>query len=110
MTKKKKISRFWAILFYIGIGYCIFMFSKRILTDILVDDNAIHTKAVIINEQNYYPHQNVHPEFSYSYQFEVRGKKYTGDSNDKELQIRDSVEVKYNKHFPSLNKPVHPKD
>jgi hypothetical protein len=107
---KKKSNRFGCFITILVISFIAFFYAKRILADILVNNNAIHTKAVIIDEQNYYPNQHVHPEFSYSYEFEVNGHKYSGNSHDKSLHIGDSVEVKYNKTFPAFNKPVHPKD
>ena len=81
------------------------------MTDFFVDDEAIHTKAVIINEENVYPNQRgINPKFSYSYQFEIAGTKYTGDSHDISLKVGDSIEVEYNKNLPFFNKSLHPRD
>jgi hypothetical protein len=108
---RKKISdKIWAVLGVFLLIYCISILSKRTLTDFLVDKNAYHTKAIIIDERNYYPNQPVKHEFSYSYQFEVDKRKYTGNSHDATLKVGDTVEVKYSKISPYFNKPVHPKE
>ena len=112
MKKKNRFSNFiWAIIAISIFGYTIYGFGFRILNNSLVDENAIHTKAVIINEENVFPNLGgINPELSYSYEFEVEGKKYRGDSHDKRKQIGDTVEIKYYKRWPSFNKPIHPKD
>jgi len=111
MKKKKSSNIFLAIFAILFFGYFLYGLSKRIFTDALVNDSAVHIKAVVIDERNYYPNQRgINPEFSYSYQFEINGHKYKGDCLDKTLHLGDSVEVKYNKTFPCFNKPVHPKD
>ncbi|MDP4268307.1 MAG: hypothetical protein Q8880_12860 [Bacteroidota bacterium] len=109
--RKNKLSdKIWIVLGVCLLIYCISVLSKRVLTDFLVDENAFHTKAIIIDERNYYPNQPVKHEFSYSYEFEVNGTKYTGDSHDLSLKVGDTVEIKYNKTFPCFNKPLHPKE
>jgi len=110
MKKKKFTDKLWLILGICALVYCIYGFSKRALTDFLVDDKAIHTKAVIIDDKNYYPNQPVNPDFSYSYQFEVDGKKYIGNAHDKSLYIGNIIEVKYYKTLPFFNKPLNPKE
>lgn len=52
----------------------------------------------------------VDPQFSYSYQFEIDGEKYTGNSHDPTPMVGDTVEVEYNKDHPGINKPLHPKE
>lgn len=110
--KKKSLSKFfWTLLGICIFMYCIFVVSRRALTDYFVDEKALQTKALIINEENVYPNQRgINSEFSYSYQFEVNGKKYKGNSHDRSLKIGDTVEVKYYSRCPYFNKPAHPKD
>ena len=109
--KRKLSDKLWIIMGICLFTYCIYVLSKRVLTDYFVDENACHTKAIIINEENVFPNQRgINPKFSYSYQFEVDKKEYTGDSHDATLKVGDKVEVKYNKVFPCFNKPVHPKE
>jgi len=54
--------------------------------------------------------QPVDPKFSYSYQFVIKDKSYTGNAHDTTLKVGDTVEVEYNKYHPSINKPLHPKE
>ena len=54
--------------------------------------------------------QPVAPKFSYSYQFVVKGEKYTGNAHNTGLKVGDTVEVEYNKDHPNINKPLHPKE
>lgn len=110
--KRKKISDyFWSLATIVVILYVTFKFGYAILNNNLVDEKAIHITAVVIDEENYYPNQHIAPyRFSYSYEFEVGGKKYKGNSHDESLMVGDSVEVKYYEHCPYFNKPVHPKE
>ncbi|RZK70502.1 MAG: hypothetical protein EOO85_20975 [Pedobacter sp.] len=73
-------------------------------------DAPQRTEAVIIDEKNFMVNQPVDPDFSYSYQFVVNGEKYTGNAHDISLKIGDTVEVEYNKDYPNINKPLHPKE
>ncbi len=45
-------------------------------------------------------------EYTYSYQFIVNGKAYTGNSHDSKLRIGDSVEIEYAKSAPSHNRTL----
>ena len=108
MNKIKNIA--WIILGFAVIGFFIYKVAKRSHTDHLLKNNAQSTKAVIIDERNYMGNQPVKPKFSYSYQFEINGEKYTGNAHDTSLKIGDTIEVEYVKDSPSLNKPLHPKE
>lgn len=83
---------------------------RRIVTDHVLKQNVQQTKAVIIDERNYMGNQPVKPEFSYSYQFVIKGQKFIGNAHDNTLNIGDSVEVIFNKNNPIFNKPLNPKD
>lgn len=100
----------WIILVFLFIGFFIYKVTKRALTDHFLKNNGLVIKAVVINEKNYNGNENVKPIFSYSYQFEINGEKYTGDTHDPTLRIGDTVEVEYVKNCPSMNKPLHPKE
>jgi len=110
MKKNKLSNKLWIILGICIFTYCIYVLSKRVLTDYFVDEEACHTKAIIINEENVFPNQRgINPEFSYSYEFEVNGTKFTGNSHDSSLKVGDTIEIKFNKTLPCFNKPLHPK-
>ena len=108
MDKVKNIA--WIILGIAIIGFFIYKVASRPVTDHVLATNAQHIKAVIIDEKNYMGNQPVKPKFSYSYQFVINGKKYTGNAHDTSLKVGDSVEVEYNKEDPSINKPLNPKE
>lgn len=108
MDKVKDIA--WIILGIAIMGFFIYKVARRCVTDHLLENNAQHIKAVIIDKRNYMGNQPVKPEFSYSYQFEINGEKYIENAHDTTLKVGDSVEVKYNKYYPSINKPINPKE
>jgi hypothetical protein len=110
-TRKNKLSdKIWVVLGICLLIYSVCILSKRAVTNFLVDKNASHAKAIIFDKRNYYPNQPVKHEFSYSYQFEIDKKKYTGDSHDTSLKVGDTIEVIYYKALPYFNKPLHPKE
>lgn len=95
------------IIVLLVIGSAIYKIAHRSITNHLVKDNAILIKAVIIDKKNFTGNDKVHPEFTYSYEFTINGKNYTGDSHDSRLKIGDSIEVQYVKDSPGFNKPLH---
>lgn len=102
--KLKNVVSFLLIL--LTFGYIFYTIGKRKLTQYLLQKNAIHTKAIIIDEKNNWGNSPVSHEGSYSYLFYVNGKTYKNDSQDSKLQIGDSIDVEYVKDWPSLNRPV----
>ncbi len=96
-----------------GIAVLLYVMSKIAInsfTDHFMGNNPQLIKAVIINNKNYMGNQPVNPKFSYSYQFTVRGELYTGNSHDTTLQVGDSVEVIYNRHYPNINRALNPQN
>ena len=108
MSKIKNIA--WIVIGIVIIGFFIYKVARRTVTDHILENNTQHTKAVIIDDRNYIGNQPVKPKFSYSYQFVINDKKYTGNSHDTALRVGDTVEVEYNKDHPSINKPLNPKE
>lgn len=100
----------WIIIPIVLVGFLIYKMAINSFTGHFLGNTPQYTKAVIINEKNFMGNQPVDPQFSYSYQFEVKGKKYTGNAHDKSLKIGDTIEVEYNKDHPGINKPLHPKE
>lgn len=107
---KKIQTLFWVLLPFAIISYLIYEIAMNSFTDHFLGSTPQHTKAVVINKKNYDPNNRVTSGFSYSYEFEVNGKEYTGNSHDESLKIGDTVEVVYNKNHPGINKPLHRKD
>ncbi len=102
--------RIWIFFGIAIVLYCIASIIKNSFTRLLIGEGGEVTKVVIINEKNYMPNQSVKARFSYSYQFVVNGNRYTGNSHDTTLMIGDSVEIEYNKNFPSFNRPLNTKN
>ncbi|WP_243347613.1 hypothetical protein [Parabacteroides sp. FAFU027] len=111
MNRNKITKIFWRILAVMILMNVIYVYGYRILNDYFVDNSADLIKAVIIDEENIIPNSHgVHPEYTYSYQFEINGKKYTGNSHDKSLAIGDTINVRFFKPCPYFNKPLNPTD
>ncbi len=108
MGKVKNIA--WIAIGILIVGYVIYKIAVNSFTDHFLGNNPQRTKAVIIDHRNYMPNQPVKAEFSYSYQFMVKGEKYTGNSHYTTVKVGDSVEVEYNKDHPNINKPLNPKE
>ena len=108
MNKIKNI--FWIVVAIAILGYAIYKIAINSFTDHFMGSNPQRTKAVVIDEKNFMPNQPVAPEFSYSYQFEISGDKYTGNTHDTTLKVGDSVEVEYNMDYPNISKPLHPRE
>jgi len=108
MNKIKNVA--WVVLGVAIIVFFIYKVTRRAITDQLLESDAQHIKAVIIDERNYMGNQPVKPKFSYSYQFVINGVKYTGNAHDTTVRIGDTVEVEYDKNHPSINRPMHPKE
>jgi hypothetical protein len=108
MNKIKNI--FWLTLACAFMVFFLYKVARRALTDHLLKNNANYAKAVIIDEKNYMPNQDVKPQFTYSYEFKFDGKKYTGNSHDTTVKIGDTIKVKFYKDLPSLNVPLYHKE
>jgi hypothetical protein len=99
---------FWIVFAIVIFGYFFYTIGKNTLADHISSKNAVHTKAVIIDEKNYMGNQKVNPEFSYSYLFIVNGEKYKGNAHDISLQVGDTIDVEYDKKHPGINRTLHP--
>lgn len=107
----KKIQNIAWIIVGIGVVlYVVVRIALNSFTGNFMGDEPQKIKAVIIDKRNYLPNQPVKSEFSYSYQFEINGKQYTGNSHNTGLKVRDSIEVEYNKEHPDINRPLKQKE
>jgi hypothetical protein len=77
---------------------------KGNLKSYLLNKNSETTKAVIVNEENYWGNSPVSQKFSFSYEFIVEGKKYREDSKNEKLKIGDSVWVEYVSSYPKFSR------
>ena len=68
--------------------------------------SRIVTKGVVIDKKNFYGHNPVTQSFSYSYEFTVNGKNFTGNSGDSRYSVGDSVNIEYAASNPQYNRPL----
>jgi hypothetical protein len=105
-TNTNKIKDYtWIAIVFILFGYLFYKIAVNSFTDHFLGDDIRVIKAVIIDDKKYLPNQPVKSEFTYSYQFTVNGQRCTGNSHDTTLMVGDSIDVKFNKNHPSINKP-----
>jgi hypothetical protein len=88
------------------VGYILYVTGRKILTECLLRRDAIQTRAIIIDEENYIGSKPLSPNRSYSYCFYVNGESYTNDSKDPKLQVGDSIDIEYVRYWPSLNRRI----
>jgi hypothetical protein len=67
------------------------------------------TYAVVIDEKNYFGNSPVSRQFSYSFEFTVGGKKYTGDTGDANCKVGDIIRIKYVPTNPTFNEKLDSK-
>ena len=105
--EKRDLKGLIAILIVIGsvlyIPYDLFMAYRK---NNIPQDKIVHTKAVIIDEENYFPNDQVEFRYTYSYEFKVDGKIYKGDSNNMTVHVGDTIDIIYNKNNPNINRSV----
>lgn len=102
-----KIKTYFTVVILIAfVAYWAWVFISRAVKIHRLKSNSKVVKAVIIDERNYMGNSPVSHEYSYSYQFEVNGKTYTGDSKDSKFKPLDTILVKYVTENPALNEPV----
>ena len=104
---KKLKGVFWFLVALGFVSFFVFKIGERAFTNQLLKRNGQIIEAVIINKRNYNGNDKVKPGFIYSYQFEVNGKKYTGNSHNKTVTVGDTIEIEYVKGLPILNRPLY---
>jgi hypothetical protein len=102
----KYITERWSLFLFSGIVlYFLFGIVLRgNLKNYLLNNNSEITKAVIVNEENYWGNSPVSQKFSYSYEFSVEGKKYREDSRNEKLRIGDSIIIEYVNSYPKFSR------
>ncbi|GAB3794998.1 hypothetical protein GCM10028819_10300 [Spirosoma humi] len=71
-----------------------------------LEGETVQTRAVVIGKKNYLGNSPVSQQFSYSYRFSVNGNSYEGDTRDPDLQIGDSLIIKYLPNNPEYSEPL----
>ncbi|MFT6984122.1 MAG: hypothetical protein ACJAUD_002902 [Crocinitomicaceae bacterium] len=99
------IKEYWALF---SIAFAIIFILKLSLQGVVKDQlykfSSNKSKAIIVNEKNFWGNSRVSYTFSYSYEFTVNGNKIRNDSNDKSLSIGDSVLIEYFPNYPQINR------
>jgi hypothetical protein len=67
---------------------------------------GLMTQGVVIDDKNYLGNHNIRSRFTYSYEFVVKSKKYTGNSLDSKYRVGDAVKIKYAPTYPRFNEIV----
>lgn len=101
----KKVKGIWSLIVLgLSILYFSYITLRVVVRDYILDNNFKIITGVVINERNYIRNDKVAKAFSYSYEFILHGKKYRKNSNEKTLQVGDSVLIKYYPNYPEINK------
>ena len=91
------------LIFILIIGWLGWVLLKTILGNVLLKDNGVCVKALLINEQNRVRSHKA----TLLYQFMYKNKVYEGNSLEEDLtKVGDSVCIVYLQSFPSINRPV----
>lgn len=114
MKKKKKknenilkyVTERWTLLLFsvIVLHFLFVIVLRGKLKNYLLNKNSERTKAVVVNEENYWGNSPVSKTFSYSYEFTVEGKKYREDTKNEKLKIGDSVWIEYVSSYPKFSR------
>lgn len=106
-----EVLRKYYVLFFIA-GLFFFWTSEiiyRNLKILCLEKYSIQTKAIIINEKDYFGNSPVSKEFSYSFLFTVKEKNYKGNSHNTSLNIGDTITVEYVSFYPNFNRVLNQK-
>ncbi len=99
---KKKL---FLIIALSPILYLIFGILKWPLYNTLLDNYSTKINATIINERNILGKGVITEMYTYSYEFSVNGKTYSGDSRKKGYKIGNKIEIEYLDVCPQINRP-----
>jgi hypothetical protein len=89
----------WFGLFVLGMA--LLLIPYNILRNVLLSHSGANTRAVIINQENYFGNNT--RRFAYSYRFYLDSRPYIGNSLNSKYLVGDSVWVRYVPFFPRFN-------
>lgn len=92
------------LLILLVAAFPIALISYSSIRNYYLRTEGVIAKAVVIDDRNYLGH--IHGRFTYSYQFVVNNKKYTGNSLDSKYRVGDAVKIKYAPTYPQFNEIV----
>lgn len=96
----KKIFKFLLLLLILFFLFKEYFFYKPILFLFPKEESV----GYIINEKYYKRRGQFTKEFSYYYQFSIRGKKFSNPTYNEKYKVGDTILVEYNKTFPFMNR------
>jgi hypothetical protein len=104
----KNISKFSAddYAIFILLFYFSYLILRVPIEYVLITNFGLITEGTIINEKNSLGGRVSGGEFTYSYEFEYKGKLYRGNSHDSGLELNRSIDVVFVPFLPSFNKPA----
>ena len=111
--KKKKVKSFsfstilGSLLVLSLFGYFVYVLGTGAIRQKKLKATSTTTYAVVINEKNYFGNSPVSHQFSYSFEFTVDGKKYTGNTLDYNCQVGDIIRIKYVPTNPTFNEKLN---
>ena len=92
------------LLILLVAGFPIALIYYASMSNYYLRTEGVIAKAVVIDDENYLGH--IRGRFTYSYQFVVNNKKYTGNSLDSKYRVGDAVKIKYAPTYPQFNEIV----
>jgi hypothetical protein len=112
LRKKKQdkpfsFSSLLGILLTLGIfGYFAFLLGTGAIRQRQLESTDTTAHAVVIDEKNHFGNSPVNRQFSYSFEFTVGGKKYTGNTRDTKCRVGDIIRIKYVPTNPTFNEKL----
>jgi hypothetical protein len=88
------------------LGYFVYVLGTGASRQKQLEATTTNTYAVVIDEKNYFGNSPVSRQFSYSFEFTVDGKRYTGDIGDANCRVGDTVRIKYVPANPTFNEKL----
>ncbi len=87
-----------------SIAFCIWFLIYHSAFYYFISRETIITRGVIIDE--IHVNSALGKDYTYYYRFEVNGKVYERDSQDKRYHVGDSITIKYVPFWPRFSKAV----
>ena len=96
------------VILMIGVSFSLIniLFSGARRTNELANRHTAVVIGRINSTKVYLGNSPVSQQFYYKYDFEVAGKKYTGDSRNPDKRQGDTIAVRYYSRDPAINEPT----
>ncbi len=101
---KKRRMVLYVIIALIPILFLSFSILKWPIYNLILNEYGLRTKAEIINEKNILGKGVITEMYTYSYEFNINGKTYKGDSGDRKYKVGNNLEIEYFEIYPEINR------